>query len=268
MSKDEDLVPTGPRRPAVNYDRIAGTYDERYAVHPNQGVARALRDLARRQRPRWALEVGCGTGRWLAELQARVPHLVGLDLSTGMLSRAARRVRAPLVAGRANALPFARPAFDLVLCVNALHHFEDPRAFVPAAAGLLRPGGTLALVGLDAHVESRRWWVYEYFEGTYETDQRRFPRWSDVREWMAGSGLKEVACRVVERFSEAGKGRGFLSDPFLKRESLSQLLLLSDEAYAAGLARIRAAIAEAEAEGREAVFAVDIALVMAVGRRG
>jgi hypothetical protein len=43
------------------------------------------------------------------------------------------------------------------------------------------------------------------------------------------SGLKEVASRVVER--------------------------------------IRAAISEAEAEGREATFAVGIELVMAVGRR-
>jgi SAM-dependent methyltransferase len=252
---------------AVDYDRVAATYDERYVVYPNRGVGRALRGLARRLRPERALEVGCGTGRWLAELEGEIPQLVGLDPSTGMLGRAARRAHVPLIAGRANGLPFARPVFDLILCVNALHHFEDPRAFVSEAAGLLRPGGALALVGLDAHVVRKRWWVYQYFEGAHEADQRRFPRWPEVLDWMSASGLTGHRCRAVEHFSDAQKGRAFLEDPFLKRESTSQLLLLSDLAYAAGLERVRAAITNAEDQGREMAFAVDIDLVMAVGRR-
>ena len=61
-------------------------------------------------------------------------------------------------------------------------------------------------------------------------------------------------------------GREVLDDPFLRKDSTSQLVLLSDEAYAAGLRRIEAALTEAEAVGRALIFPDDISIAMLVGR--
>ena len=74
--------------PRVDYEPVATRFDERYEVSPLGEVADALGDVAREARARSALEVGCGTGRWLGALAARVPALFGLDPSPAMLWRA------------------------------------------------------------------------------------------------------------------------------------------------------------------------------------
>ncbi len=47
----------------VNYDQIASTYHQRYAVNRLEGVAAALKSLVQQVHAERVLEVGCGTGR-------------------------------------------------------------------------------------------------------------------------------------------------------------------------------------------------------------
>ena len=255
-------------RPRVDYDRIASGYDRRFAGDGTPGVAAALQALAGEVRAERILEVGCGTGHWLEGLRPFGCALYGLDLSAGMLQQARRR-RGPLhlVKGRAGRLPFPDSHFDLVYCVNALHHFDEPRGFVHEAWRLLRPDGRLAVVGNDPCTAEDRWYIYEYFAGTYETDLARFPVWDTVRDWMAEAGFARIVWQPVEEIHDPKLGRAVLDDPFLQKDAVSQLALLSDEAYAAGLRRIEAALDAAEAAGETAIFAADLTLGMMSGRR-
>ena len=126
----------------VDYDQIAPTYNRRYAANNLGQVAEALLALTEKVSAERVLEVGCGTGRWLADLTDEPRQLWGLDASIGMLRQARwRPVRLDLVQGRAAQTAFRDAAFDLVFCVNAIHHFDDPVAFVHEAHRLLRPGG-------------------------------------------------------------------------------------------------------------------------------
>ena len=253
---------------AVDYERLADRYERRYATHSYESIAAALRGLVAEGRVQGALEVGCGTGHWLRELAPLVSRVVGVDPSPGMLRQAqARDGAARLVRARANGLPFASPAFDLIYCVHALHHFEDPRRFVTDAAGILRPHGALAIIGLDAHVARESWYIHKYFDGTWETDRRRYPPWTDLVSWMDAAGLESVEVRLVERIRKTWSGAQVLDEPLLDKGSTSQLALLSDEAYAAGVERMRAEVRRAEDEGRQAVFEIDIVINLAVGRR-
>ena len=255
-------------RPRVDYDRVAPGYNRRFVGGGTRGVGLALGALARELRPERILEVGCGTGHWLAELAAAGRRLYGLDLSAGMLARAAeRRAGLRLVRGRAGRLPFASDGLDLVYCVNAIHHFDDPRGFVHEAARLLRPGGRLAVVGLDPRAAEDGWYVYDYFLGTYETDLARFPPWDQVRGWLAEAGFGGITTRTVEEIHDPKVGRAVLDDPFLVKDATSQLTLLSDEAYARGLARIRQALAAAEAAGETQTFQADLTMTMVTGVR-
>ncbi|MGD8626059.1 MAG: class I SAM-dependent methyltransferase [Anaerolineae bacterium] len=251
----------------VDYDAIAPGYDRRFAAGNNRGVAVALLALAQDIEAGDVLEVGCGTGHWLAGLGAVAPRRYGLDLSAGMLQQARDRGQnLRLVRGRAGRLPFPAGTFDLVYCANALHHFQQRRQFIFEARRLLRPGGVLAVVGTDPRLIRDRWYIYHYFEGTYQTDLARFPSWGTVLDWMAAAGFCHVAWRHVEQVVDDKVGRAVLQDPFLEKTACSQLALLSDEAYAAGLRRIETALAAAGASGQTVTFPVDLALSMAAGR--
>lgn len=249
----------------VNYDAIASTYNGRYAADGLAGAAQALTALMERQPAGRVLEVGCGTGHWLNLLKPRVRQAVGLDLSPGMLEQARRGGLRLLACGQAAQLPFPARCFDVVFAVNAIHHFPDPQQFIVEAYRLLRPGGTLAIVGMDPHRRKDRWYIYDYFPGTYEADLRRFPSGGTLLDWMTRAGYKRVDWQVVEHIHDRLAGAEVLKSHFLAKEGTSQLSLLTDGAYCWGIDHIRAAIAEAEKNKAEVIFQADIDLAMITG---
>ncbi len=253
----------------VNYDRIAATYNRRFESDVERpGIARALNQLVQEGPALDVLEVGCGTGHWLARLYSKGCQTTGLDLSLGMLTQARQRALPGLclVQGRGERLAFASNAFDLITCINAIHHLSDGRAFVVEAARLLRPGGALAVIGSDPHAHHDDWYVYRYFPGTRETDFARFPSRGQILSWMLEAGMEHVSCQPVDRIHHSKMGRAVLTDPFLQKNTCSQLALLSDEAYADGLKRIHAELDAAQARNETLVFRTDILISMVVGR--
>src|SRR4051794_3341517 len=71
-------------RPRLDYDRISGSYNSRYADNRLDGIERALAEIASRYGDPRVLEVGCGTGRWLDGLQRVTRSVYGVDASIGM----------------------------------------------------------------------------------------------------------------------------------------------------------------------------------------
>ena len=247
--------------PRVDYDQLASTYHTRYANGKLDGIADALTRLARERSARIVLEVGCGTAHFVETLRSTGAAVYGADLSAGMLGQASARIGPEgLTQANANKLPFRADGVDLIFCVNALHHFDDPRAFIGDAATILRPGGTLAIVGIDPRAIRRRYY-YEYFDGAHELDMRRYPSFGNLLEWVIDAGLDNSEARVVETSIMAFSGKAVLEDPFLRKESNSLLALLPDEVYARGVERIRTA-AEQGAE-----FRSELDFVMITGRR-
>jgi ubiquinone/menaquinone biosynthesis C-methylase UbiE len=61
-----------------------------------------------------------------------------------------------LVEGDALALPFADGAFDVVMSVCAIEHFDDGAAALAEMARVLRPGGDLVL-SADALTRAEQW---------------------------------------------------------------------------------------------------------------
>jgi SAM-dependent methyltransferase len=252
----------------VDYDQVAPAYNGRFRRDDKKGVAAAVQDLATKMGAERALEAGCGTGHWLTKLQPVVPFVYGLDLSLGMLRQAQHRAGPwPLVCGRASNLPFPDACFDLILCINAFHHFDRPLCFLLESCRVLRPGGALAVVSMDPHSGRDTWYIYDYFEGTRECDLERFPSGGMLLDGMIQAGFTRATWQPVEHIVDNHVGRAAFESHFLQKHGSSQLTLLSDEAYAAGIAKMEAAIAAAEAAGEQAVFPADIMLNMVVGYR-
>lgn len=101
------------------------------------------------------LDLGTGTGRNLSLLPRGMTAL-GLDPSLDALRRARERAPAvPLVAGRAEALPFRDGAFDTVLSGLVFCSVGDVRRGLDEVKRVLRPAGELRML---EHVRSRVAW--------------------------------------------------------------------------------------------------------------
>lgn len=96
---------------------------------------------------RWmgrTLDNGCGVGTLHEYLPQAAPSIVGLDLSGGMLMKAAR-FASQLVQGDSQRLPFADAGFDLVMARSLLHHLPQPLDGVREMHRVLKPGGQIIL---------------------------------------------------------------------------------------------------------------------------
>jgi SAM-dependent methyltransferase len=83
--------------------------------------------------PESILEVGCGYGRVLSELEARVEiPIIGVDFSPTQLRKAREFLpessRAALILGRGERLPFPDRSFDMVLTSAVILHNPPPAA--------------------------------------------------------------------------------------------------------------------------------------------
>jgi SAM-dependent methyltransferase len=102
-------------------------------------------------RPRRALDLGCGSGRYLRLLADRgVPEVVGADLSPGMLERA-REAGSAVVRAGASRLPFAASpstSWCALMVGHVVSWTRHRRGRLRARPGGsrtdLHPGGTLA----------------------------------------------------------------------------------------------------------------------------
>lgn len=195
--------------------------------------------------------MGCGTGYWLAWPARRgYTQLAGLDASMRMLAAAACKVdTADLRHGDASSLRWPTASFDRVLCVNALHHFTDKPAFVREAHRVLAASGGLIAFGLDPHVGADRWVVYDMFDDTLATDRRRYPPTATIRAWMTSAGFARAETFVAMHLRSRMPARVALDSRYLDRSATSQLTLLDDVTYEAGIARIEQRIDAAQDNG-------------------
>ena len=94
------------------------------------------------------LDLACGTGDLCRELLRAGLVPVGVDRSAGMLASA--HTSAPLVRGDALALPFRSGGLDGIVCGFALRNFTALGPVFAECARVLRAGGRLALLEVDA----------------------------------------------------------------------------------------------------------------------
>ncbi len=94
------------------------------------------------------LDAGCGSGALAAALAGRGAAVTGIDLSTGLLEIAARRLGPAVVLRRADLgepLPLAGGSFELVVASLVLHYLEDWAPVLSEFHRVLVPGGRLVV---------------------------------------------------------------------------------------------------------------------------
>jgi SAM-dependent methyltransferase len=165
------------------------------------------------------LDAGCGTGEalnWLLEEVRPQGAVTGIDLAAAHVQAA--RSHAPpqvqVLQGDILKAPVAAASFDLVWCVNTINHLRDPVEGIKSLAGLLRPGGRVALgqsallpemfFAWDSRLERavggalRRYYQDRYHIGAQDLDSVRA-----IVGVLREAGLRNTVVRtvVIERIS-------------------------------------------------------------------
>jgi len=116
----------------------------------------ALPQLAGSSEVKAVLEVGSGPGELALGIARRLPggEVVGIDLASAMIERAAQRARSErdarvrFVLADAAVLPLPDGSFDVVVSTLSLHHWAAPAAVFAEIARVLRPGGVALIYDL------------------------------------------------------------------------------------------------------------------------
>jgi SAM-dependent methyltransferase len=224
----------------VNYDLVAPAYDRRYANNRFDAVRATLRQFIGDTRAFDVLEIGCGTGHWLQAIAGSAATIAGLDPSSAMLAVARVATKqALLIRAEAEHIPWRERSVDRLFSINAMHHFHDKASFVREARRVLRPGGAVMTIGLDPHSGLDQWWVYDHFPSTLSADRARYSSAASIRALLEENGFVGCVTAVAQHVPAAVPFQRALEMGIVDRRATSQLMVIEDEEYEAGMERLR-----------------------------
>ena len=209
-------------------------------------AVRALVDRLPADRPLRILEIGAGTGATAAHLLPVLPasrtDYVFTDISTAFTTKAEQKFRAfdfvryrlldiekePAAQG------FAPASFDLVVATDALHATRAIDTAIAHAAGLLRPGGLMALVELTAPPPwfdlvfgmLKGWWAFDDAGTRPDHACMTLPAWE--------AALMRAGCPAVAALDDREDGGATVHSVILARRSTTETALTAGEAPVAG----------------------------------
>ena len=216
----------------IDYNQLSIEYARHRRVHPQ--VLNDLFSSSNANSTFKILEVGCGTGNYIRAIRALTGCACwGLDPSEQMLSRAREgSTGIHFQQGQAEELNFETSTFDLLFSVDVIHHVGDRGKYYREAHRVLKPGARLCTVTDSAEIIRRRQPLSVYFPESVEPELARYPRITELQEFMERAGFGEIVGKTVEFPYQ-------LTDlqPY-RDKAFSSLHLISGEAHQAGIARM------------------------------
>lgn len=195
------------------------------------------------------LDLGSGTGSWARAFTTWFPAVAVTAVEPSEAMRA-RSVFRPVAAGDAAHIPLGDSTVDVAWLSTVIHHVPDMTAAAHELRRVLRPGATVlirsAFAGRHEAIT-----LFRYFpEAVRVLDT--YPSVADVEAAFAHAGFSTVSLEQVPELTapslrDAAAG--------LRREGHTLLQLITDDEYAAGLARLHEA---AETDNGPVVDALDL----------
>ncbi len=183
------------------YDRMSGIYDLLAGSSETPLMRRGL-ELLRVGMGDAVLEIGCGTGKALAQVCTQVGvtgRVYGVDLSPGMLQQSYARLerlgmsnRVPLVEGDGAHLPFQSATISAVFISFTLELFDTPEIplVLEECRRVLIPKGRLGVVSM---LKTR---PPNLIVRLYEWSHAHLPAYVDCRPIEAHRLLQEIGFNI------------------------------------------------------------------------
>jgi ubiquinone/menaquinone biosynthesis C-methylase UbiE len=136
-----------------HYDKMANIYDSLYREEQELKIKQILRHMAVHDSD-LTLDEGCGTGFLFEHIYKQGAHLVGVDLSKGLLRIALAHVRqagtrnVSLVRADVDHLPFKERVFDKVFALTLLQDSSDLDVTLKEIIRTTKVDSMLAVTGL------------------------------------------------------------------------------------------------------------------------
>ncbi|MFD0559413.1 methyltransferase family protein [Stackebrandtia endophytica] len=126
-----------------DYDSQASRYDESHGGEERAEAAARAVDVLLDPASSTVVDLGGGTGIVSHRLRRPERAVIVLDLSSGMLTRAQRRLPGRVVRADGTALPLKDSSVDAVVCVWMLHLLSPAMVteLISQVARVIRPGG-------------------------------------------------------------------------------------------------------------------------------
>jgi ubiquinone/menaquinone biosynthesis C-methylase UbiE len=223
---------------ASSYHRTR-SYREEAAEPWHLAVARHLQGVVDS-----VLDVGAGTGIWSVLLRRWFGVLVvGIEPSPGMRAVASRDTSAPgifYVGGRGEELPLPDRSIGAAWLSTVIHHLADGRACALELSRVLRPGAPVLVRSSfpGRHDEIPHFRFFPEAQALANT----FPTVAETTAWFEAADFDYQALERV-RYPRAESLAAERDRIARMRHVDSTLAPLTDAAFAAGLARLDAAVA-------------------------
>lgn len=155
---------------AHSYDRLNHWLSFGIDKHWRNAAIRSLKPFA----PRRVLDVATGTGDFalLSARKLQPEHLLGVDISEGMLAVGRQKVKEagmePVIEFRKDdcmALNLPDASYDAVTVAYGVRNFEDLERGLREMLRVLRPGGRLVIIELTSPVHfpmKQLFWIYSH----------------------------------------------------------------------------------------------------------
>lgn len=154
------------------FNDIAPTYDKLnhiLSLNVDKGWRRkAVRRIVE-TRPNDVLDIACGTGDFaIALAQSGVPHVMGVDISEGMLAIGRKKVselglNIEMHVDDSERLSMADASFDAISVAFGVRNFEHLQQGLNEMHRVLRPGGTVCVLELSVPENRVLLWLYKLY---------------------------------------------------------------------------------------------------------
>lgn len=152
------------------------------------------------------LEIGSGTGNFLAVAAPRYEQIIGIDIAMRWLHLSRRRFMdkgldaPPLVCCNAEFLPFADDSFDLVACSSTLEFVRDQPKVLAECARTVNENGILYINSVNRFSVAKDPYAYLWAVGFLPRKfQARYVKW---RRGASYENVKTLSFRELNRLAD------------------------------------------------------------------
>jgi len=200
------------------------------------------------------LDIGCGTGNYTLQLQAKGGGFTGVDPSERMLEKArAKSTTIQWLKGTVEALPLPDACVNGIVGSLTIHHWSDLEQGFKELYRALQPGGQLVIF-TAAPAQMRGYWLNHYFPEMLEKSCQQMPRLDRLFTAITQAGFTDLDTEkyfiqkdLQDLFLYSGKHQPDLYLQEAVRQGISSFSTLSNQAeVAAGLLQLEADIQSGE----------------------
>jgi ubiquinone/menaquinone biosynthesis C-methylase UbiE len=219
---------------AKRYDAARSLPQETSALWMATLEAALPRDFS----PATILDLGAGTGRFALPLYTAFHCPIhAVEPSAAMLAEGRRNTPESITwhHGSAEDIPLESACVDLVWMSQVFHHLESPGPALHEIRRVLRTGGCLAIRNGTKENNAEIPWM-RCFPEAEQIDEARLPSRQAMVDLVIEHGFSTIHTQTVYQYFAASYAEYYEK---ISCRGLSSLIAISDEAFEAGLRRLR-----------------------------